>query len=349
MKTKTISLLLLVTLCLFHSPAMYSQNETDKKATVQVSFIPRFGTNGLNAIDYTNNFSLNMLAGLSKNEYGFALGGLANVIMNNACGVQIAGLGNYIGNEANGVQMGGLGNIIGHDGKGAQFAGLWNKSESYRGAQFAGLMNMTDDCSGAQFAGLLNLSGDVSGCQFAGLVNVAKNVEGAMFAGLINIADSCDYPVGLINIMRKGEKSLALSYSEMGNILLTFRSGGRVLYGILGVGLNVKSKNDLFVLTGGLGAHINCSSKFRINNEIQSSFLSLFTKSYVNHHSYSLLPAFRFHPHFEIFAGPSLNYMESNNLNNKNLFPDHSLWKKQTSSSIRQLYVGYQAGVQVIF
>lgn len=301
----------------------FAQTDENRKAAFHLSFISPLGTNGMHSAQTTNTASLNLLVGLSKNEKFFTLGGLTNVILNDATGVQIAGLSNYVGGEGRGFQLAGLGNI--------------NKGSF----------------SGVQFGGLFNSAGNVNGVQFAGLVNVAKNVKGVQFSGLINIAENSDAPIGLINIIKYGEMGIAVTYDGIGNVVASFRSGGKYTYGILGVGYNHKMKpgglKSSLVAEGGFGAHIPVTSWFGINNELKASTIGCDSSDPVLNAGYSLLPAFRIGQHFEILGGASINYMETKNMSAANVFPNHSLWKGNNSAKLQQVYIGYQVGVQYIF
>jgi len=296
----------------------FAQKGDEKHSAFHFSFIPPISTNGINAAQYTNTTSFSLLVGVAKNEEAFGFAGLANIVTNNASGFQFAGLANYVGNE-------------------------------FRGFQLAGLGNITDNISGFQFAGLGNIAGNVKGFQFGGLFNVAKNVSGVQFAGLVNIAENNDCPIALLNIIKNGEYSIAATYNEIGSTTFTFRSGGRITYGILGVGYNHKADDKGFVIEGGFGAHINITRWFRLNNEIKGGMIGDFSDASTFYNSYALLPAFRPARNFEIFGGPSINYMQSDNLKNKDMFPNHSLWKKHTDTKLQQIYIGHQVGVQIIF
>lgn len=322
--------ILAIVLCVSIYVAGFAQ---DKKSAVHVSFVPPLSTNGMQAPAYTNAFSFNMLVGISKNETGVTFGGLANIIGNDATGVQFAGLYNYVGNS----------------GKGLQFAGLTNISGEMKGVQFAGLLNTTKNISGLQFGGLLNVAHDVSGVQFGGLLNIAKNVSGVQFAGLINIAESSDYPIALINIIKNGEYGVSLSYDETGSTVAAFRSGGKYLYGILGVGYNHKVEGSSFVIEGGLGARIHIASWLRLNNELKVQSLNNFSDTQTLKAGYALMPSFHISPHFELFGGPSINYIQTDNLANTRVLPGNHLWKRCSGTKIEQLYIGYQVGVQYIF
>lgn len=297
----------------------FSQADESKKSAFQLGLFTPLTTNGLRSAQFTNKVSVNLLVGVSKNENAFTLGGLSNVILNDAKGVQLAGLSNYVGNRGCGFQAAGFINI--------------NKNG------FAGL----------QLAGLTNFAGDVKGVQFAGLVNVAKDVKGVQFAGLINIAENSDVPIGLINIIKNGEMGIAITYDGIGNAVASFRSAGRYTYGIIGVGYNHKMTKNGVVTDAGFGAHIPVAKWFRVNNEIKASTIGSNSSESVNNFSYSLLPAFRFGRHFELFGGVSVNYMATKNMGAGGVFPSQFWWKEHSSTKLQQVYIGYQVGLQYIF
>lgn len=326
--------ILTLLLCVLTYSTLSAQTSTEKRTTFQLTFFPPLSTNGMYSHQYTNTISINLLAGISQNEEAFTWGGLANVVLNDAKGFQMAGLANYVGNDGQGFQNAGLANI--------------NKNR-FSGFQMAGLANTASEMKGFQFSGLVNIASDVNGVQFAGLINIAKDVHGVQFAGLINIAENSDCPIGLINIIKNGEKGIAVTYDAIGSTVVSFRSGGKYTYGILGVGYNHKSSNNSLVTEGGLGAHIPVTPWFRINNELKATSIGNNTDKPVFNAGYSLLPAFRIGKHVELFAGAGINYMDTKDMNNLKMFPNHSLWKKSGSSRMQQLYIGYQFGLQYIF
>lgn len=202
---------------------------------------------------------------------------------------------------------------------------------------------------GVQFAGLLNTSKDITGLQFAGLLNIAGKVRGVQFAGLLNIAEESDCPIGLVNIVKRGEMGIALTYDILGNGIVSFRSGGKYTYGIIGFGYNHKLSGDnKTVAEAGYGVHIPCYSWFQINNEFKVTSTASSDKPFLNA-SYSLLPSFKIKKHYNIFGGASLNYLTTNEMDSQTLFPQNNLWKKHTDSRLQQLFIGYLVGIQYIF
>lgn len=367
--------IILALFCTLACGALSAQPLETRESRVHISFFPPLSTNGRFAPEFTNDFSLNILAGISRNERAAAIAGLANIIKNDAQGVQFAGLYNGIGNAGTGaafagllntansyagVQFGGIYNSAGTFG-GVQFGGLMNTAGAMQGVQFAGVSNIAGLLkSGAQFAGVMNIGGTVHGPQFAGVGNVAGHIRGAQFAGLfnkggvvdgvqfaglLNIAESSRASIALINIIGDGEMGIGLAYNEIGNVTATFRSGGRIFYGILGGGYNFQFDDGSFVLEGGLGARIYVSNRFRINNELKSAYIGRFESDETYHQSFSILPAFRITPKLEIFAGPSLNYLSSDNPELLGDFPSGTLWDKYGTENIKQLHVGFSAGM----
>ncbi len=311
----------------------FSQTDDCKRAAFQFSFMPFMSTNGLQAKEYTNKVSVNLLSGLSKNEKAFAFAGLTNIVLNDANGFQFAGLGNYIGNNGKGGAFSGLGNVI---------------QNNYSGFQFAGLGNYIGNSGkGMQFAGLVNISKDYSGFQFAGLVNISKKVDGVQFAGLLNIAESSDWPVALVNIIKNGDLGIAVTYNEIGSMVVALRSGGRHTYGIVGIGYN--HRVNRYVTAGGLGVHIHVTRWLTLNNELMGETLNNFSKYITFKVGYAFLPAFRLTPHIELFGGPSINYIQTDDLRNVDMIPDKHIWRKFGDTKFQQVYFGYQAGLQYFF
>ncbi|MDR0394768.1 MAG: hypothetical protein LBH77_06385 [Tannerella sp.] len=377
MKKKLSSIILCAVIC----TATFAQTEKEHRSGFQFSLIYPLSTNGINAAKYTNGISINAMGGISKNEKAFTLGGLTNIILQDASGVQIAGLYNQINNNGQGLLLSGVASYTGHDYTGLQLAGLINISGNMKGITLGGVTNIAlqdvsgiriaglynhinnngqgflfsgvasytgHDYTGLQLAGLTNIAGNIRGMQIASLINIAGDVKGVQIAGLLNVADNSDYPLGLVNLIKNGEKSIAVTYGEIGSIAVSFRSGGRVTYGIIGYGYNPNGRKNAYLTEAGLGAHIHLAPRFRLNNEIRTEA----------HHSsgnttfktgYYLLAAYKIAPHTEVFAGPGINHMYSDDMSDTGIFPGHSLWKKREAEKWQQVFVGYQLGVQYVF
>jgi hypothetical protein len=339
--------------------------QKDSTAAVHIGFIYPVSSNGKNAASYTNRFSLHAIAGLSKAETGFTLASVANVIRQDASGVQIAGVTNVIGNSASGAQLAGVANITGNSASGAQIAGFANVTRNEaKGAQVAGFMNLAGNAGAAQVAGFTNIArkdakglqlagffnkGNEVNTQVAGFANVAKKVKGIQLAGFINIADSSDYPIALFNFIKNGEKSVAVTLDETMTGIVSFRSGGRVLYGIAGIGYNFKDNpKDMYAIEAGLGAHVPAGRNLRVNIEAISHTLTDFEGGSYFKNSLRILPALKFGNRFEVFAGPTLNYVSYERENDYD-FVKKYIWKNNKSTDFQGLFVGFNTGVQLLF
>ncbi|MBX2953300.1 MAG: hypothetical protein KF870_12405 [Leadbetterella sp.] len=305
-----------------------SFGQTDTLRKIHAGFIYPVSSNGYNAAQISNDFSLHTLSGVSKNENILSIAGISNHIKQDARGVQLAGVLNMIGNTARGVQVAGCANFIKKDAKGLQVAGLTNISGNAE----------------LQISGLLNVAGDVDGLQVAGLINKARNVKGVQLAGLINVAESSDYPIGIINVIKNGKQALGLSYDETGTGLLTYRSGGRVLYGLIGLGYNLDT--EYYGLEAGIGAHILKGEHFLLNAETFSQWLTDFHDFSYSKHGIRLLPTLRIASRLEVFAGPTFNVTQFDT--GQSPFPDKKyFWKKERGDCFTGMSVGYVGGVQI--
>jgi hypothetical protein len=319
------------------------------------------------------------IVGVVKNNKSLALGGLANVVSEDAFGLQIGGLYNHIGDagcglaiaglanttlghyygaqiggvwnyatEAKGLMIGGLGNMTRGDFDGLQLAGLTNIAKQTRGWQISGLANIAENTYGLQLAGLVNVSKDMYGLQFAGLFNVARRARGVQFAALVNVAEESDFPIGLINIIKQGDKGVAFTYDMLGNTTLSFRSGGKYAYGILGVGYNPRI-SDKFVAEAGYGFRIPICDWVSINNELKATAMGFKSDNMPRNFSYLLAPSVTLWKHCNLFGGPSLNFLMSDADEANGLPLGKNLWGKESDKGLWCLYVGYQVGLQYIF
>ena len=349
---------------------------------INIGIIYPLSSNGRNAPLDSNDLSINLLAGVSAVERGLSFAGITNVVRYNAYGAQFAGFSNHILKkskgalfagfvntyaEGDGIAFAGFSNIAYVNLKGAQFAGFANVAKNVTGLQFAGFGNISGKVKGtqfsgfinkasaisdSQFAGFINIAKDVNGSQFAGFINVAKKVRGTQIAGFVNIAEESDCPIGILNFIKNGEKSIGVSIDENETAMLTFRSGGKTLYGILAAGYNFKNEAEVYAFEAGFGAHFFQSRSFRINTELTASTVESFKDGEYFRASFKLFPAIKLFKHLEIVAGPGLSFTSTNtseglalNANGKNI----STWQNKRSDYTQSLALGYSVGLHVLF
>lgn len=337
--------------------------QEEKTSNVHIGFVYPLSTNGIKAWEYSNKFSINMLVGVSGSERGACLSGISAIVKNTASGFVASGFSTHILQGASGVQLAGFLNTINKYSTGFEAAGFANITGGLRGFQAAGFANIsTGNITGMQTAGFINKAGDVNtqaagfinvardikGAQIAGFINVARKVKGVQVAGFINIADSCEYPIGIINIVKNGEKSIGFSVDETLSTLVTFRSGGRKLYGILGAGYNLKSADPLFALEAGMGLHIPLSRYFRINTEAVTMSLADFYEGVYFKSSARALLSMKAGRNLELYLGPTFNWINySSNIGDG--LVDYYIWSSERYSNYYGIYIGATAGVNICF
>jgi len=269
--------------------------------------------------------------------------GFFNHVRYNMYGLQAAGFANIAG-EAQGVQTAGFTNICRGDAYGAQLAGFFNIAQNTP-AQLAGFINIASDVSAVQCAGFINKAADVN-TQVAGFINIARQVKGVQLAGFINIADSSAYPIGIINIIRQGEKAIGVEMDENTTVIATFRSGGSKLYGIIGGGYNMRSNNLLYALEAGIGAHIYTHKNFRLNIEGTGTSLTDFWSEANFRSSVRIFPSLKFGEKWEVFAGPSFNFSEYDLTTSKD-FDNSYLWSNTKWDRFYGMSLGVFGGIQL--
>jgi hypothetical protein len=132
--------------------------------------------------------------------------------------------------------------------------------------------------------------------------------------------------------------------------MLSFRSGGKVLYGIIGIGYNFKNSDEVYAFEAGLGAHFFQSKSFRLNAEIVGIGLESFKAGDYFKTSFKLLPAVKITRNLEIFGGPSLNYLNTNSSEGLKLHKDYiTTWENKRNDNFQALYIGYGGGIQYTF
>jgi len=349
----------LLIFCFAVAASAQSGDDSKEKALVRpahVGLVYPLSTNGLEAAACTNGFSLHAIAGISLNEQAFCLSGVASVVKENADGVMISGVVNHVRGDVNGVQVAGVVNTARNTGVAiagvaniagdaiVQVTGFSNIAQHAEGLQLAGFANIAKDAA-CQVAGFINTSND-AGNQVAGFINIAKKVKGVQIAGFINIAEESDYPIGLINIIKKGEKQVGISVDETGTLMATFRSGGRILYGIVGAGINPEHEDARYALEGGLGAHIPLTKMFRINVEGASTVWSDLDEEAYFRASLRTLAALKVTKDIELFAGPTFNHFHFED-GKKGRLVNNFIWERSNSDSFNGLYIGFLGGIQV--
>lgn len=281
---------------------------------IQVSMTPWLSTHGLFNSQVVNKFSLNVIGGYTAGVTGTELAGAFNINQFNMHGVQAAGVFNVVGGDVGGVQLAGALNVGLNKLSGIQLAGAWNSADTVAGGvQLSGAINLANRAArGIQVAGMMNIAREEAGSQIAGGINVAKNVHGIQFA-IINIADSSDYPIGVLNWIKNGFRQFSLGIDQSRFLAFSFKSGGRVMYSVLGIGTYLNDGRFTYGFEAGIGAQLLKRRHFSLAAEFinRTHFDSGFTYYPTGLSSLRVIPAIRLGRHFHIYAAPSLTYTDA--------------------------------------
>lgn len=325
----------------------------------QMSLTPGLSTHGFFNSQIVNKVSINIMGGSTAGVDGVEFAGVFNINQYSVKGVQMAGGVNVVGGDVRGVQVAGVGNLVLRNVNGFQMAGGWNKADSVKGLQLSGVINMAKEARGGQVtggvnyaadtvryqlsgimnkaayaktiqvAGGLNIAKETDGSQLAGVINIAKNVKGVQVAGLLNIADSSDYPIAIFNWIKKGQRQLSLSIDESQYLGLDFKSGGRVLYSILGIGTYLDHDVYRYGIDVGLGANLFERNRFTLAAELTQRMhmdKDLAWKDAARS-SLRIIPSYKLFSHTRIYLAPSFNYADAAAVADQEGKAKWSVWK----------------------
>lgn len=314
----------------------------------QISFVPGLSTLGPESAQAITRFSFNIVGGHTGGVSGLEVAGAFNINEQDVSRAQFAGAFNWVKRDVSGVQAAGAANVVGNVMAGVQMAGALNRAGKVKGAQLAGAINIANAVHGAQLAGAVNVARGETGTQVAGAINVGGHVRGAQLAGLLNIADSSDYPIGLINLIKNGTKSVAIQLDETRTASVVFRSGGRVMYGVLGLGYRFGDDAYRYALEGGIGARFVQHNRFSLNIEAVHRTMTDF-ETYTHMASLKVLPAYRFGNHLELFGGPTANVIHADDSGVEVDAPGWVWYRHRGDRDVRSLHGGLIGGVRYVW
>ncbi len=297
----------------------YAQEKVEHKKT-QITFIYPLGIHGVNAVNYTNNASFNLLVGLNGGVNGFEFGGLVNYNKGDVRGFQFGGLANVNTGSTQGIQISGITNIANQDSRGVQM-GLTNiVSGEYKGLQL-GLFNYTKRLNGVQF----------------GLINVADSISGGT-------------PIGLINIIKNGYKTVEVSGGETLLANASFKFGVREFYTILKTGYSRFGDENVYSAGLGFGSLFSFAKRHGISLELSGNNI-LYNGKWKGLNILSKLDLnfqYALDDKFKIVAGPSFNtYITDQKVDGKfgTLNIPYTIFEDSNDERMISAWIGFNLGV----
>ena len=304
-----------------------------KMRPVQVTFIYPIGSSGVNSKDFSNNFSLNLLAGVNGGVNGFEVGSILNYNEGTVKGFQVGGVTNITKGYSEGLGIGGAVNISIGNVKGVKIAPVNITKGKHLGLQL----------------GPINYSKHLNGVQL-GVLNITDSIDGVQF-GVINITDSTDgISIGLINIVKNGYYAFELSFSESVFGKFSYKMGTKRFYTIFNVGLSAYKNKSIFSQGIGFGSLIEFNPLHALAIEIEGNNI-VYNGSRKETNSLHILRfnyQYSFSENFSLSVGPTINYYitkEKVNEEYGTLYIPYSIYERVSANKKQSLWVGLNAGI----
>lgn len=346
MKTAGTTLALIFTMILgFNAQAQDENTQQTKTRPFQITFVTPMGTNGTNALNITNEFSINLLAGYNGGLDGIALSGFGSMLKNDMKGTQLSGFGNivmgtgkgfqgagqfnYTQKHFNGVQVSGFANIIANDAKAWQISGFTNVTTgTIDGAQLAGFANYAEGTTIGQAGSFINVNkGDLKGIQIAGFANVnTEKTEGIQISGFanytktlsgvqlapFNYVDSLEkgLPIGIFSLVKNGYKTIEISANETLYGVVSFKTGVKKFYNIISVGSSIHHNKTYWGWGYGIGTMMPVKNDWNVAIELLSYHINedeWFTEALNLNNKLQITASKKVSEKTELFGGISWN------------------------------------------
>ena len=231
------------------------ENTSSQTRKAQITFAYPIGSNGIEAPDYSNKFSFNILYGLNGGVNGFELGSILNYNKGEVIGFQLAGVSNICTDSTSGLFLSGVLNYSKQNSKGFQMSTINFTAEKFTGFQL----------------GVVNYAKELNGIQL-GVVNYAKELNGIQL-GVINILNDSRkaLPIGIISIVKNGFFEFELTGGEVIYSNLNYKMGVERFYTIFKTGYSYYKNNPVYSYGIGFGSNISISEKHKLNVDLSGN------------------------------------------------------------------------------
>jgi len=310
-----------------------------KTRKAQVTFAYPIGSNGMSSLEYSNNFSFNILYGLNGGVNGVEISSILNYNKGEVKGFQLSGISNINIGLSKGFLLSGVSNVCGDSTSGLLLSGVLNYSKG----NSTGLQLATINISANQFNGFQ-----------LGVVNYAKKIKGVQL-GVINILGDAEkgVPIGLFSIVKNGLYELELTGGEAIYSNLNYKMGVERFYTIYKIGYSSYKNNPVYSAGLGFGGNISISKTQKLSVELSSNQivynnnwngnLNMLNKVDFNY-------KYSFSEKFSLMIGPSFNiYVTEKKVDGEygTLNIPYSIYANEWSSGKLFMWVGLNAGLSL--
>jgi hypothetical protein len=337
-KLKLVSVLVL----LVSTNLVAQENESLKTHKAQVTFAYPIGSSGTSSMEYSNNFSFNILYGLNGGLNGAEIGSILNYNKGEVKGFQLSGVSNINTEYSEGFLLSGVSNICLDSTSGVFLSGVLNYSkQNAKGLQLATANISANELKGFQL-GVLNFTKKLKGVQL-GILNYLNDGEEGL-------------PIGILSIVRNGLYELELTGGEVIYSNLNYKMGVERFYTIFKAGYSSYKNNPVYSYGLGFGGNIPISEKQKIsidlsynqivyNNNWDRGILNILNKADFNY-------KYNFSEKFSLLIGPSFNiYVTEEKVDGEygTLNIPYSIYTNEWTDGKLFMWIGINAGFSINF
>ena len=313
------------------------ENNILKTRKAQITFAYPIGSNGMNSLEYSNNFSFNILYGLNGGVNGIEIGSILN----------------YNKGEVKEFQLSGISNINTGNSKGFLLSGVSNIClDSTFGLFVSGVLNYSNQNSkGLQLATINVAANEFSGFQL-GVLNYAKTLKGIQLGVINYLNDGGEgLPIGIFSIVRNGHFEFELTVGEVIYSNLNYKMGVEKFYSIFKAGYSSYQNNSVYSYGMGFGGNISISEKQKISLDLSGNSivynnkwdgnLNLLNKADLNY-------KYRFTEKLSLLIGPSFNvYITQEKVDDefRTLNIPYTIYTNEWISGKLFVWIGFNAGL----
>jgi hypothetical protein len=337
-KLKLVSVLVL----LVSTNLVAQENESLKTHKAQVTFAYPIGSSGTSSMEYSNNFSFNILYGLNGGLNGAEIGSILNYNKGEVKGFQLSGVSNINTEYSEGFLLSGVSNICLDSTSGVFLSGVLNYSkQNAKGLQLATANISANELKGFQL-GVLNFTKKLKGVQL-GILNYLNDGEEGL-------------PIGILSIVRNGLYEFELTGGEVIYSNLNYKMGVERFYTIFKAGYSSYKNNPVYSYGLGFGGNIPISEKQKIsidlsynqivyNNNWDRGILNILNKADFNY-------KYNFFEKFSLLIGPSFNiYVTEEKVDGEygTLNIPYSIYTNEWTDGKLFMWIGINAGFSINF
>jgi hypothetical protein len=335
-KLKLVSILLL----LVSINLVAQEKDSLKTHKFQVTFAYPIGSSGKSSMEYSNNFSFNILYGLNGGVNGVEIGSILNYNKGEVKGFQLSGVSNINTEYSKGFLLSGVSNICIDSTSGVLIAGVLNYSkQNAKGFQLATTNIVLHRFNGFQL----------------GVFNYAKKLKGVQFGVFNYLGDGEEgLPIGIFSVVKNGHYELELTGGEVIYSNLNYKMGVERFYTIFKAGYTSYKNSPVCSFGLGFGGNISISERQKIsidlsynqifyNNNWDSSKLNILDKADFNY-KYSISE------NFSLLIGPSFNvYVTEEKIDGEfgTLNIPYTIDTNEGTSSRLFMWIGINAGLSL--